>query len=104
MVQRRKASQAQIDEVVSLMEDTMKDVFPVCHHVLLETDMLNLDDAEVLSWFPAEFIDRALVYLRQEKKARGRGRCQVNALQGYDQACRWTTTFCVTLTLQEPSR
>jgi hypothetical protein len=69
MVQSRKASRAQIDEVVSLMEDTMKDVFHVCHHVLLETDMFNLDDAEVLSWFPAEFIDRALVYLRQEKQA-----------------------------------
>jgi hypothetical protein len=69
MVQRRKASQAQMDEVVSLMEDTMTDVVHVCHHALLETDMFNPDDAEVLSWFPAECIDRALVYLRQEKQA-----------------------------------
>jgi len=69
MGQRRKASQAQMDEVVSLMEETMKDVFDVCDHVLLATDMFNLDDAEVLSWFPAECIDRALVYLRQEQQA-----------------------------------
>lgn len=67
MVPSRKASRAQIDEVVSLMEDTMKDVFHLCHHVLLATDLLNPDDAEVLSWFPAECIDRALVYLRQEQ-------------------------------------
>jgi Domain of unknown function (DUF4158) len=33
-----------------------------------------------------------------------RRRCQINALQGHDQACRWTTAFGVTLTLQKPSR
>jgi hypothetical protein len=60
-------------------------------------------------WWATRRAQRAWDWGEAERRRRWaeedrRGRCQVNALQGYNQACRWTTTLGVTLTLQQPNR
>ena len=64
METRNKPTQAQIDEVVELMEDTGIDLFL---NVLPEV-FLNWEDQDVLALLPGEIVQAALVYLRQEKK------------------------------------
>ena len=49
------------------------------------------------------FVREEVRWLENQPVEHFTGRCQVNALQGYNQACRWTTTFGVTLMRQEPS-
>jgi hypothetical protein len=67
MAEISKPTKAQIARVIDLMEETETDLIGVIKHVILETNHFNLDDAEVLAWFPQAFIDEALVYLRHRK-------------------------------------
>ena len=54
-----------IDQVVELMEDTGVDLYL---HVLPEV-FINWEDRDVLALLPAEIVQAALAYLRQEKEA-----------------------------------
>jgi hypothetical protein len=55
----------EIDQVVELMEATGLDLYL---HVLPEV-FINWEDREVLALLPAELVQAALAYLRQEKEA-----------------------------------
>ncbi len=63
MVTHNTPTQAQISEVVELMEDTGKDLFLD----VLPKVFFNWEEASVLALLPAEIVQAALVYLRQEK-------------------------------------
>jgi H2-forming N5,N10-methylenetetrahydromethanopterin dehydrogenase-like enzyme len=65
MATSNKPTKAQIDEVVELLEDTGEDLFL---NVLPEV-FINWEEADVLALLPAEIVEAALEYLRQEKKA-----------------------------------
>jgi hypothetical protein len=69
MATHNQPTKAQIDEVVELMGETGIDLIGVIEYVLRETRLFNLEKEEILAWFPAEFLDVALAYLSQEKKA-----------------------------------
>ena len=55
----------EIDQVVELMEDTGMDLYL---HVLPEV-FINWEDHDVLALLPAEIVQAALAYLRQENEA-----------------------------------
>ena len=65
MSTRNAPTKAQIDQVVELLEETGIDLFL---EVLPEV-FINWEDQDVLALLPAEIVEAALVYLRQEKKA-----------------------------------
>jgi H2-forming N5,N10-methylenetetrahydromethanopterin dehydrogenase-like enzyme len=65
MATSNKPTKAQIDQVVELMEETGIDLYL---NVLPEV-FINWEDQDVLALLPAEIVQAALVYLRQEKKA-----------------------------------
>jgi hypothetical protein len=64
MAEITKPTKAQIDQVVELMEDTGEDLFL---NVLPEV-FINWEDEAVLALLPAEIVQAALVYLRQQKQ------------------------------------
>jgi hypothetical protein len=64
MATHHPPTKAQIDEVVELMEETGEDLWL---NVLPEI-FLNWDDRDVLALLPAELVEAALAYLRQEKR------------------------------------
>jgi hypothetical protein len=65
MATDNKPTKAEIDQVVDLMEETGIDLYL---NVLPEV-FINWEDQDVLALLPAEIVQAALVYLRQEKKA-----------------------------------
>jgi hypothetical protein len=65
MATSNKPTKAQIDEAVELMEETGIDLYL---NVLPEV-FINWEDEDVLALLPAEIVQAALVYLREEKKA-----------------------------------
>jgi hypothetical protein len=65
MAASNQPTKAQIDEVLELMEETGIDLYL---NVLPEV-FINWEDQDVLALLPAEIVEAALVYLRQEKKA-----------------------------------
>jgi hypothetical protein len=65
MAEITKPTKAQIDQVIELLEETGEDLWL---NVLPEV-FINWDEKDVLALLPAEIIQAALVYLRQEKRA-----------------------------------
>jgi hypothetical protein len=64
MAEITKPTKAQIDQVVELMDETGSDLFL---DVLPEI-FINWEDETVLALLPAEIVQNALVYLREQKK------------------------------------
>jgi two-component sensor histidine kinase len=64
MAEITKPTKAQIDQVVELMDETGIDLFL---DVLPEI-FINWEDETVLALLPAEIVQNALVYLREQKK------------------------------------
>ena len=64
MATHNKPAQAQIDQVVALMDETGIDLYL---NVLPEV-FINWEEEDVLALLPAEIVEAALVYLRQEKQ------------------------------------
>jgi hypothetical protein len=62
----KKATPAQIERAVELMEETGTDLIGVIEHVILDTEHFHLDDAQILSWFPEDFVRLAIEWLESE--------------------------------------
>jgi hypothetical protein len=63
MAEIAKPTKAQIDQVIELLEETGEDLWL---NVLPEV-FLNWDDRDVLALLPAEIVEAALVYLREQQ-------------------------------------
>ena len=63
MAEITKPTKAQIDQVIKLLEETGEDLWL---NVLPEV-FLNWDNQDVLALLPAEIVEAALVYLREQQ-------------------------------------
>ena len=70
MATHNRPPQTHIDEVMHLLEDTgldlLLDVLPAV--------LVNRDDEHVLAWLPAEIVQAALTYLKQQKQEQDEAR------------------------------
>jgi hypothetical protein len=64
MATHNRPPQAHIDEVMHLLEDTGLDLLLDVLPAVLATR----DDEQVLAWLPAEIVQAALTYLKQQKQ------------------------------------
>jgi hypothetical protein len=67
MATHNTPTNARIDEVMDLLDETGEDLFL---NVLPEV-FVNWDERAVLALLPAEVVEAALTYLRQQKQAQG---------------------------------
>lgn len=71
MTTMAKATPAQIQRACELMGElggSLADIIGVFNHVILETTFFNVDDAEILSWFPAAFLEEAIQWLEVQAR------------------------------------
>ena len=64
MATHNRPPQAHIDEVMHLLEDTGLDLLLDVLPAVLATR----DDEQMLAWLPAEIVQAALTYLKQQKQ------------------------------------
>jgi hypothetical protein len=64
MATHNRPPQAHIEEVMHLLEDTGLDLLLDVLPAVLATR----DDEQVLAWLPAEIVQAALTYLKQQKQ------------------------------------
>lgn len=70
MATHNRPPQAHIDEVMHLLEDTGLDLLLDVLPAVLATR----DDEQMLAWLPAEIVQAALTYLKQQKQEQDEAR------------------------------
>jgi hypothetical protein len=63
-----RATPADIEKAIVLMEETDTDVIDVIQHIILESGF-NLEDKQILAWLPAFLLRDAIVWLKEEAGA-----------------------------------